>query len=277
MDSDPAARESGALTRWPHGRAPYRPRLRAAGQAESSKAGCSQPTGAACAAFQPPSVTSSTVLRFDVVTRSRAITPAEPTVALRAATASVFSPVRIVAARSTDSARCHATGPRELAASGAPLSQTSTASSPVMTSRASVTVPAGTVNVRRRYRVAAGASTRGSPSGYQIQLAPLSPAAAAALACSGATTVDSTATATSAAPLARRAGVPRQECPADVAVRARAGRLVGVALADPTVRPPRRRPPSVDCRTSCLSSAERLMRILPSAGPRARQTARRCI
>src|SRR5262245_59478318 len=59
-----------------------------------------------------------------------------------------------------------------------PLTQTSAVSSPVSTR---VALPAaGTSMVRRKYRVDGGTPAAGSPSGYQIQLAPARSGATAA-------------------------------------------------------------------------------------------------
>ena len=105
--------------------------------------------------------------------------------------------------RSTGSAVRHACAVRADEASGVPLSQTSAVSSPVTTNRAAETAPSGTVNVVRKYRVPAGAATRGLPSGNQIQCAPASSTGGAAPA-GGTAAADRTRTAASVVVAARQ-------------------------------------------------------------------------
>ncbi|EOD64864.1 hypothetical protein [Amycolatopsis vancoresmycina] len=91
----------------------------------------------------------TSVVPAAVVTCSRPIRPAGPP-ALRTATARVLTPGTSAGRSSTGSAVRHESAIRAEEASGVPLSQTSAVSSPVRTSRASVTAPAGTVNVVRK-------------------------------------------------------------------------------------------------------------------------------
>jgi hypothetical protein len=78
------------------------------------------------------------------------MSPAGPVAVLRAAIATVLRPGTTEDRRSTAIAWRHWCSRRGDAASGVPLSHTSTVSSPVTTSCASLTAPAGTVKSVRK-------------------------------------------------------------------------------------------------------------------------------
>lgn len=99
------------------------------------------------------------------------MTPAGDWLVFRLATAIVLSPLRRCAATSTSAALFHESVTRLEVLTGAPLTQTSAVSSPV-TIRLATAGTSVKAKVRRKKRVAAGTPAAGSPSGYQIQVAP---------------------------------------------------------------------------------------------------------
>src|SRR3954451_4584478 len=163
----------GWMTWLPHGPEPYAPGVFAAGQDESSKPGCSQPFGAVWAALKEVSVTTSRGAAPDRSTWSRPMTPAGPSVVLTAWIAMVFAPGCSAEVTSSSRACFQTSVVCGDASIFLPLTHSVNWSSAVRVNRPLVIAPAPRSTVRRRYRVAAGTLEAGSPSGNQIQWAPV--------------------------------------------------------------------------------------------------------
>ena len=171
------SRGAGALTATfaPHGPLPYAATARAAGQELSSKVRCCQPSGPAWLAFQDASVTAV----GPPGTVSLAIVPAGLCVVFSLRTAMVFAPAVSRFPTSRTAAVFHESATRGESLTCVPLTHTVALSSPVTTSVA-FDGAAARVSDLRKNRVDGGTPPAGSPSGYQIQLAPARSGPAAA-------------------------------------------------------------------------------------------------